>query len=63
MKIGISSPAFALQPFLETFDAVAQEFSHWEILADISQLLPDIAEEFKEHAPSYDMEFSIHAIQ
>lgn len=61
MKIGISSPAFALQPFLETFDAVAQDFSHWEILADISQLLPDIAEEFKEHAPSYDMEYSIHA--
>ena len=61
MKIGISSPAFALEPFLPTFNAVAKEFELWEIVADLNQLLPVIADEFKQYTPSYDMEFSVHA--
>lgn len=61
MKIGISSPAFALEPFSKTFDAVAEKFEFWEILADLEQLLPDIAEELKVRAPSYDIKFSVHA--
>ena len=61
MKIGVSSPAFALKPFLNTLDLVSQSFSHWEIIADLDQLLPTIINEFKQSIPSYDIEISIHA--
>lgn len=61
MKIGISSPSFALEPFAQTFEAIATEFTHWELLADINQLLPDIADEFKQLTRSYDINFSVHA--
>jgi sugar phosphate isomerase/epimerase len=61
MKIGISSPAFALKPFVQTLDTVASEFELWEIVADLQQLLPNIAAEFKQHAPSYDLTYNIHA--
>ncbi len=61
MKIGISSPSFALAPFTKTLDEVARHFSHWELVADLKQLLPDIAYQMKELAPSYDLEYSIHA--
>ena len=30
-------------------------------MADLRQLLPDIIDLFKEHTPSYDLEFSVHA--
>jgi sugar phosphate isomerase/epimerase len=61
MQIGISSPAFALKPFLDILDSVAVEFNHWEIVADLNQLLPDIAADFKQTTPSYDLKFSVHA--
>jgi len=61
MKIGISSPAFALEPFLKVLDSVAPNFKLWELVADLNQLLPNIAEEFKQVTPSYDLEYSIHA--
>jgi sugar phosphate isomerase/epimerase len=61
MKIGMSSPSFALQPFVQTFEAVAEHFELWEIVADLNQLLPDIAEQYREYAPSYDIEVSVHA--
>jgi len=61
MKIGISSPAFAYEPFSETLAAVAEEFTLWELVADLKQLLPQIADEFKQLTPSYNMEFSAHA--
>jgi sugar phosphate isomerase/epimerase len=61
MKIGISSPAFALEPFSETLKRVAEHFSLWEIVGDLRQLLPAIRTEFVELTPSYDIEFSLHA--
>ncbi len=61
MKIGISSPAFALKPFLPTLERVVKNFELWEIVADLKQLLPDIAAEFKQYTSSYDIEFSAHA--
>ncbi|WP_455392061.1 sugar phosphate isomerase/epimerase family protein [[Eubacterium] cellulosolvens] len=61
MKIGISSPAFPLEPFSETLEMVSKEFSLWEIVADLNQLLPDIADDFRQYSPSYDLAFSIHA--
>jgi sugar phosphate isomerase/epimerase len=61
LKIGISSPAFPLEPFLGTLESVAQVFQLWEIVADLNQLLPDIADEFKQYLPSYDIEISVHA--
>jgi len=61
MRIGISSPAFALEPFLKTLELVSTEFQHWEIVADLKQLLPDIKEEFKKTMPSYNLDISVHA--
>jgi sugar phosphate isomerase/epimerase len=61
MKIGISSPAFALEPFTETLEKVAEHFSLWEIVGDLHQLLPAIRDDFLELTPSFDMEFSLHA--
>ena len=61
MKIGISSPAFALKPFLATLDRIAPNFKLWEIVADLQQMLPEIANDIKQYAPSYDIEFTIHA--
>ena len=61
MKIGISSPAFAYEPFSKTLPAVAEEFTLWELVADLKQLLPQIADEFKQLTPSYNIEFSAHA--
>ncbi|MFW9882415.1 MAG: sugar phosphate isomerase/epimerase family protein [Candidatus Thorarchaeota archaeon] len=61
MKIGISSPAFTLQPFDKTLEIVSKDFTLWEIVADIEQLLPKIVDDFKQLTPSYDMEYSIHA--
>jgi sugar phosphate isomerase/epimerase len=61
LKLGLSSPAFAYEPFLPTLDNVAKSFELWEIVADLRQLLPDIIDEFKEHSPSYNLDFSVHA--
>ncbi len=61
LKIGISSPAFALKPFLATLDSVASNFELWEIVADLNQMLPRIYKDIKEFAPSYDIEFAVHA--
>ena len=61
MKIGVSSPAFAYQPFLDALHKVAEVFDYWEIVADLKQLLPDIANEFKLQTPSYDLGYSVHA--
>lgn len=61
MKIGISSPAFAFEPFQDTLEKVSSEFKLWEIFADLNNLLPDIYNEIKQAIPSYDIEFSIHA--
>ena len=61
MKIGISSPAFALEPFASVFDKVAGAFEVWELVADLEQLLPAISEEIRERAPSYDIEYQVHA--
>jgi sugar phosphate isomerase/epimerase len=61
MKVGISSPAFALEPFENTLDSVADHFKLWEIVADLFQLLPDIAEQYKQLIPSYDIDVSVHA--
>ena len=61
LKPGISSPAFALEPFESVIERVSENFKLWEIVADISQLLPDIKTNFLELAPSYDLEYTIHA--
>jgi sugar phosphate isomerase/epimerase len=61
MEIGISSPAFALEPFEKTIEKVSKHFKHWEIVADLQQLLPDIKTKFQELSLSYDLEYSIHA--
>ena len=61
MKIGVSSPAFTLEPFLTTLEKVNKDFEHWEIVADIKQLLPDIVDDFKAYMPSYDLSISVHA--
>ena len=61
MKIGISSPAFTLEPFTKILEEVSKDFNLWEIVADLKQLLPLIVDDFKQLTPSYDLEFSIHA--
>jgi sugar phosphate isomerase/epimerase len=61
MKIGISSPAFTLEPFTKTLEEVSKDFTLWEIVADLKQLLPLIVDDFKQLTPSYDLEYSIHA--
>jgi sugar phosphate isomerase/epimerase len=61
MKIGISSPAYALEPFETTIEAVSKHFTLWEIVADLEQLLPEIKSKFLELTPSYDLEYSVHA--
>lgn len=61
MKIGISSPAFTLEPFAKTLEEVSKNFTLWEIVADLKQLLPVIVDDFKQLTPSYEMEYSVHA--
>ncbi|MCK5559049.1 MAG: sugar phosphate isomerase/epimerase, partial [Thermoplasmata archaeon] len=62
MKIGISSPAFALEPFDETLEKVASNgFELWEISADLKQYLPNIKEQYQELMPSYNIEIALHA--
>jgi sugar phosphate isomerase/epimerase len=62
MKIGISSPAFALEPFEESLKKVTDSgFKLWEISADLNQYLPNIKDQFKELVPSYDIEIAVHA--
>ena len=62
MKIGISSPAFALEQFEHTLKKVVDNgFKLWEISADLNQYLPNIKDQYKEIVPSYDIEITIHA--
>ncbi len=63
MNIGVSSPAFALEPVSKTIEKVADigKFEVWEIVADLKQLLPKIAPEVKQFMQSYDIDVSIHA--
>ncbi len=62
MKIGISSPAFALEPFSETLDKIVSNgFELWEISADLEQYLPNIKHQYMELMPSYDIEIALHA--
>jgi sugar phosphate isomerase/epimerase len=61
LKIGISSPAFALKPFLDILEPIASNFKLWEIVADLNQMLPEICDDIKQYSPSYEIEFTVHA--
>jgi sugar phosphate isomerase/epimerase len=61
MKLGISSPAFSNDDFESRLESVTQHFTLWEIVADLKQFLPDIRDKLTALAPSYDIEFAIHA--
>jgi len=61
MKPGISSPSFSNDDFEMRLESIAGHFSLWEIVADLKQLLPDIRDKLTDLAPSYDIEFAIHA--
>ena len=59
--IGVSCPAFSLQPFEQILEQIAEQFTLWEIVADINHYLPKIEHIYREVVPSYDLEISIHA--
>ena len=59
--IAISSPHLSRWDFQYSIGRVAEHYQAWEIVAEGRHLLRDIAEDFLRFAPSYDLEFSIHA--
>jgi sugar phosphate isomerase/epimerase len=61
MKLGISSPAFSNDDFVKTLEFVAEHFTLWEVVADLKHSLSDIRDKITALAPSYDIEFAIHA--
>ncbi len=58
--IAISSPSFCLQDFSIMLERISQKFEAWEVMSEGKHSIPDIEEQFKELAPSYDLKFSVH---
>jgi len=59
--IAISSPHLSRWDFPYALGRVAEHYQAWEIVAEGKHLLREICEEFLSLAPSYDLEFSVHA--
>ena len=61
MRVALSSPSFCHVPFAEFLPRVAAEFKVWEIVNEGRHVLWDVAQEFRQLAPSYDLAFQVHA--
>jgi len=59
--IAVSSPAFSVLPFPEILERIARDFEAWEVVGEGRHALPAIEREFRELAPSYDLEYSAHS--
>jgi len=59
--IAISSPHLSRWDFTYALGRVAEHFQAWEIVAEGKHFLRDICDTFLELAPSFDLEYSIHA--